>query len=103
MAKDIMGNGLAYDQDVDGKSIYILWIENKIAFSVVVDNADPELKIVITGNGKTLETNGRAGKGMHEVGGSDTSPGDLKDHIDGMSIQMYIYPRIMHFIAELYF
>ena len=79
-----------------------------------MDNEDPELKIVIgkpnflaaalAGDGATavIVTNGVAQKGLHEVGGTEDSPGDLKDHIDGVSVQKYVLPRVFRFMADLY-
>lgn len=119
MAKDMNGSGLVYKEDVGTWSVYQMWFEHRVVFEVTVDNADPELKIYVgkqsatwakvndvpavqATSGELIETKGRAAKGTHEVGGTPDSPGDLKDHIDGMSVQSYVYPRVMFLMAAVF-
>lgn len=104
MAKDMNGTGMAYKADNGTWSVYELWFENRVVFEVAVDNADPELKIWIgkPDDVNMIETKGRAAKGLHEVGGTSETPGDLKDHIDGMSVQSYVLPRALRFMVNLY-
>lgn len=98
------GNGLAYTSDRDNVSIYAMMMDHRVVFYVTVDNEDAELKIRVHTHDWNYgyETNGKAIKGVHEVGGTHDTPGDLKDHIDGMSIQNYVYPRLPIILANLY-
>jgi hypothetical protein len=113
------GEGIGYVGDVGTWSRYLVMIGNRAVLELSVDNADPELKIwvgrpgsrqaLLSGSeieqtmvGLPIETKGRAKRGPHEVGGSDTSPGDLKDHIDGMTVYSYVLPRLFRFMADIY-
>jgi hypothetical protein len=113
MAKDVNGTGMVYKADEGTWSVYELWYENRVVLEAAVDNADSELKIFVGYPGSSvaqaigtpdamIATNGIAKKGLHEVGGTEDSPGDLKDHIDGVSVQSYVLPRAIRFMADLY-
>lgn len=115
MAKNAEGHGLAYVADFGSWSVYNMWINDRVVFEVSVDNDDPTLAIHVAPKNTTHahvafitgmdehKTDGVAFKGTHEVGGTDTSPGDLKDHIDGMSIQKYVYLNLPMLIAKQLF
>jgi hypothetical protein len=107
MAK-IDGNGLAYWHDIpetilveDGvkettRSVYRMWCMDRVAFLVSVINDDPELIIYVglpdaEKTNAWLATDDRASRGLHEVGGTPESPGELKDHVDGMTLQRVVY------------
>lgn len=110
-------SGLRYQKDEGVWSVYVMELDGRPIFEVSVDNADPDL-IIYVGRvgarwaqvhevadadfGVSLETNGRAAKGMHEVGGSPETPGDIVDHIDGMSVQSYVYPRVARIMADIF-
>lgn len=109
------GNGLAYKGDVQSYSVYELFVEGMAVLEAAVDNTDTELKIFVGKQGATFaqvemgidgqltETTGRAVKGTHVIGGSeDTAPDALAEHIDGCSVQSYIYPRALRFVVQLH-
>ena len=74
MAKDIMGNGLEYFKDDDSKSIYTMWIENKIAFTVTVVQGfcgigQPEKEKLAKEMQKACGTGGTVKEGRIEIQG----------------------------------
>ena len=110
-------SGLRYQTDEGTWSVYVMEIGGRPVFEVSVDNEDSDLKIYVgkigarwaqineltdAGFGVSLETNGRAQRGTHEVGGTPEAPGELKDHIDGTSVQTYVYPRVARIMADLF-
>lgn len=109
------GSGLGYKGDIQTYSVYELHVDGKVVLEAAVDNSDPELKIFIGKHGATfaqvqvgetghlIETKGRAQKSIHEVGGADGEvPNGIHDHIDGTTIQTYVYPRAINFIVQLH-
>jgi len=119
VAKDGNGTGLVYRVDEKTWSVYDMWFEDRVIFEVAVNNTDPELKIYVgrlaatwamvhdldddeMSFGDLIETKGRAKRGTHEVGGTPVSPGEIKDHIDGATIQSYVYPRLLFLMAAVY-
>ncbi len=122
MAK-INGNGLAYREDVaeawlaEGsdslvettRSVYDMWIGDRRVFLVSVVNADPGLQIQI-GKPDALATHqwhlsdGQAVKGLHPVPAADGGevPDGLVEHVDGTSLQQYVYPRLPLILTKMY-
>jgi hypothetical protein len=110
----INGNGMKYVTDVNTTSTYEVYLDGRVIMEVGVDNTDPDLKIFIGKPGTYLQhsltgdasgwvvTQGTATKGVHEVGGSPSSPGTLKDHVDGMTLQMFVLPNALRLLADLY-
>ena len=109
------GNGLGYKGDVQTWSVYELHVDGIVVLEAAIDNDDSDLKIFVGKRGATFaqvqlgiegqltETKGRAVKGVHEVGGADGEvPDGLNLHIDGYTVQRYIYPRALHFVTQLY-
>jgi hypothetical protein len=120
MAK-INGNGLAYRSDVpekwvdeDGvkdttRSVYEMYVADRMVFLVSVVNADPDLQIQIgrpnaEATGKWHLSDGQAVKGLHEVPSDDGGevPSGLVEHVDGMSLQAYVYPRLPLILVRMY-
>lgn len=118
MAK-VNGNGLVYWRDMPGKmatengvadvirSVYQMWLDNRVAFLVSIANEDPNLRIWVGRpnafqTGDWMFTKGRTVKQLHEVGGTPESPGELKEHVDGAVIQQFIYPRLLELLVRLY-
>jgi hypothetical protein len=120
MAK-IDGNGLVYSNDVTEKlltdegvlsttrSVYTMWIANRIVFLVSVVNDDPLLLIQIgkpdaLTTGKWHITVGRAEKALHVIPASDGSevPDGFNEHVNGTTVQHYVYPRIALIITHMY-
>lgn len=96
------------DEYVDTtRSVYQMWVNDVVVFLVSVVNADPHLQIFI-GRPDAEDTGvwhgsvGQAFRGTHEVGGTPTSPGDLVEHVDGVSVQRYVYPRIPQILTHMY-
>lgn len=117
MAKDENGNGLAYEGDINGWSIYVMHLKGQAIFEASVNNNDPDLTIWVGKIGATFahiheldmgvpltETEGRAVKGVHAAkpAEGETVPSGLYDHIDGMSIQMYVYPTLPFILVDLF-
>lgn len=113
------GEGIGYVHDLTSWSIYEVHTGGRSILEISIDNDDPELiiyvgrpgarKADITDSvieqemvGLPVKTNGRAKKYEHEVGGTPESPGDLKVHIDGITVYRYILPRIVRFLADIY-
>lgn len=114
MAK-INGNGMAYKGDIQSYSVYELFVSDVVVLEAAIDNNDPELKIFVGKQGATFaqvtmglegqltETKGRAVKGTHVIGGDeDTAPDAVHEHIDGCSVQQYIYRRALNFVVDLH-
>jgi len=110
-------SGLRYQKDEGSWSVYLMDIDERPVFEVSIDNDDPDLTIYVgrvgarwalvhnisdTGYGVPLETNGHATKNTHEVGGTPESPGELKTHIDGVSVQSFVYPRVARILADIF-
>lgn len=96
------------DEYVDTtRSVYQMWVNDVVVFLVSVVNADPHLQIFI-GRPDAEDTGawhgsvGQAFKSTHEVGGTSTSPGDLVEHVDGVSVQRYVYPRTSQILTHMY-
>lgn len=125
MAKDDLGpgTGLAYRGDEKSWSIYQFYADDRNLLEVSVDNDDPDLKIYVGKTGATftrvwgidkqfagdvgdlIVTKGRAVRSVHVDGQpvtADQVPDGLHTHIDGRSIQTYVYPRLLFLIAEVY-
>lgn len=121
MAK-INGTGLAYRDDVTAvwvtdegdvltstRSVYQMWVANRLVFLVSVVNADPQLRIQL-GMPNAEDTNkwhvsvGQAKKSLHLLPASDGGniPDGLFEHIDGISVQRYIYPRVGQILVNMY-
>lgn len=120
MAK-INGTGLAYRSDVPDKwhdgddvvhttrSVYEMYVADRVVFLVSVVNADPFLQIQL---GKPdVETTcnwhftvGQAVKGLHPVSAADGGevPDGLDEHVDGTSLQAYVYPRLSLILTRMY-
>lgn len=115
------GNGMKYRNDIPSKrvtedgvvdstrSVYEMWLADRIVFLVSVDNDDPELRIQIGKpnadvTDKWHTSVGQAVKGLHTVPSSDESevPDGLHEHIDGTSVQAYVYPRVALILAHMY-
>lgn len=113
------GEGIGYIQDVGTWSVYHIMMKGREVLEISVDNEDPDLKIwvgrpgsreaAVTNSeillsmlGAPIVTKGRAKKELHEVGGSDTTPGELKDHIDGMTVYGYVITRLPVLMADVY-
>jgi hypothetical protein len=109
------GNGLAYKGDIQSFSVYELFVNGIVVLEAAIDNNDSDLKILIGKQGATFsqvqmgvegqltETKGRAVKNVHVIGGgNDTAPDAISEHIDGVSVQKYIYPRALRFVVELH-
>ena len=114
MAK-IKGNGMAYKGDIASYSVYELFVSDVVVLEAAIDNNDPELTIFIGKQGATFaqvtmgvegqltETKGRAVKNVHVIGGGeDTAPDAISEHIDGRSVQQYVYPRALNFVVDLH-
>lgn len=121
MAK-INGTGLAYRNDVTAewlddaaeiisttRSVYEMWIANRLVFLVSIVNSDPDLRIQLGKPDADVTTqwyisDGNAAKGTHEVPASDGGPvpDGLIEHIDGITLQQYIYPRTAHILTNMY-
>lgn len=118
----INGTGLTYRNDVkavwlddDGtpssttRSVYQMWIADRVVFLVSVLNADPFLQIQlgkpdVENGGKWYLSDGQAKRGLHVVPASDGGevPDGLLEHIDGISIQEYVYPRTLMILVKMY-
>lgn len=115
----IDGMGLTYRDDIpekwmtdDGavettRSVYEMWVADRIVFLVSVVHSDPGLYIQIGRRnvcvtGDWFISDGQAIILPHEVGGTPESPGDLVDCIDEMSIERYIYPIALIIVTCLY-
>lgn len=114
----IDGQGIKYREDLGDWSVYELHIDGRCVLEASVNNTDPKLTICVGKPGATwnvvhgaadlkitgplIETAGYATKGLHEVGGTPTSPGDIKDHIDGISIQNYVLTRVVRLLADVH-
>lgn len=113
------GKGIGYVGDQGTWSVYEVHLDGRAILEASVDNDDPDLAIwvgrpgaraalvskdVMTQHmtGLPIMTKGRAKKGIHEVGGTPESPGELKDHIDGAVVQMYLFPRLVRLMADIY-
>lgn len=115
MAK-IHGSGLAYLHDVkisdepgNTRSVYQMWMGDRVVFLVSVVNDDPELLIQIgrpdaETTGKWHVSTGHAGRGLHPIPSTDASevPDGLAEHVDGVSLQAYIYPRLPLILVNMY-
>ena len=120
MAK-IDGSGLVYRHDVPDKwtdddgvtdttrSVYEMWLIDRLVLLVSVVNADPFLQIQIgmpdaEDTGKWHLSDGRAVRAVHEVPASDGSdvPDGVVEHVNGLSVQRYIYPRLPIILTHLY-
>jgi hypothetical protein len=115
----VNGEGIGYVQDIDTWSVYQIWTDNRPILEMSVDNDDPDLKIFVGKPGSRLAavsedemsqlvvglpivTDGRAHKSTHEVGGTSNSPGELKDHIDGMTVYQYVVAHLVPIFADVY-
>lgn len=111
----VNGTGIKYREDLGSLSVYEVWLYDRIVIEAVVDNEDPELKIWVGKPGAALsahvvgmenaltETGGRAKKGMHVVGGGpETAPDGFHEHVDGITVQTYIAPRVARFVVDFY-
>jgi len=115
----VNGEGIGYVEDVKTWSVYHVVTGGRPILEISVNNEDPELKIWVgrpnsrradvendimslTMLGAPIVTKGVATSGTHEVGGSDVSPGELKDHIDGISVYQYVLPRLIWLLADVY-
>src|SRR5689334_23051160 len=119
MALDEHGNGLRYAENVGTFSVYEMFLNHRPAFEVVIDNDDPELVIhtARVGTGVALKegvpaksvlnvTKGRAKISLHE-GTSELIdgipvPSGVDVHINGRTVQRYVYPRTPFLLADLY-
>lgn len=117
----IHGNGLRYRSDVptlhvgeEGvtettRSVYEMLIANRIVFLVSVVNADPDLQIQIgkpdaDTTGKWHLSDGMAVKSLHPMPAADGGeiPDGLLEHVDGTTVQLYIYPRLPLILTHMY-
>jgi hypothetical protein len=115
----IHGNGLKYREDISAqwitpegvtettRSIYELWVADRIVALVSVVNTDPELRIQIgkpdadeTGDWHVSE--GRAEKNLHPIFDENGIPEGLHEHVDGVTVQRYVYPRMAAILANMY-
>ena len=124
MAK-VNGTGLAYRSDVADtwiagdvddmsvvnttRSIYEMWAANRIVFLVSVVNADPDLVIQLGKpdadvTGEWHLSRGKAAKAVHAVPAADGSdiPDGLDEHVDGITVQSYVYPRAALILTHMY-
>jgi hypothetical protein len=107
-------NGLKYFTDeVDiatqhTVSVYHMYIEGQLVFKVFVDNDEsadlpdgvdlPEgvtahpMVVMDAAGTKTLQTKGVAMRQLHVDG----------VHVDGMTVQSYVYPRLARLLVQLY-
>ena len=107
-------NGLKYfadEIDVTTQhtvSVYHMYVEGKLVFKVFVDNDEsadlpdslhfPEgvtahpMTIMDAAGTRTIKTNGVAMRQLHDDG----------VHIDGMTVQSYVYPRLARLLVQLY-
>lgn len=111
----IDGTGIKYREDLGSLSVYEVWMFDRLVIEVVVDNDDVDLKIWVGKPGAAVfahtvgldaamrETGGRAQKSMHIVGGGEgVAPDGVHEHIDGVTVQSYVAPRIARFVVEFY-
>ena len=104
-AGDIEGaNGHAfsrYTMTLDGKNVFDVLIDNYIAVPVPAEMGNAPagvtahtIVVVKPGQASGITTNGLAFRGLHNDG--------TGTHIDGRTVQNYIYPRAVHFLIQLY-
>lgn len=103
-----------YDENADGivdttRSVYEMRIAGRRVLLVSVVNADSSLLIQIgkPDAEKTYMwnvTTCSAAKGLHEISSSDGNvvPDGVANHIDGISVQNYIYPNILTILVQQY-
>lgn len=107
-------DGLTYSGDFDGAnghsySVYVMTLNGKNVFNVVIDNfaevpvpanmgtvpagiTAHTITVVKPGQVSGITTNGLAFRTPHPEG----------THIDGRSVQSFIYPRVVRFLIDLY-
>lgn len=120
MAKSAKGTGLVYRGDEGTWSVYEMWYENRVIFEASVCNTDPNLKIwvgqrgatwamvhdvaeCVTSCGALIATKGRAQRGIHTEGGVPGEvPDGLHEHVDGATMQSYVYPRLTFLLATIF-
>lgn len=117
----IEGNGLRYRNDVPAayldengvtettRSVYEMFLGGRIVFLVSVVNADPDLQIQIgkpdaDTTGKWHLSDGMAAKSLHPVPAADGGeiPDGFIEHVDGITVQQYIYPRLPLILTRMY-
>lgn len=114
------GYGLVYRGDEESWSVYEMYLDDRVIFEASVNNEDPELVIHVGRRGATfgqvwsidksisnfgdlVPTKGRAKRVTHVVGGSeDQAPDGVHDHIDGFTLQTYVYPRALFLMAAIF-
>lgn len=121
MAK-IDGTGMVYRNDVPAKwisddntmvsttrSVYEMWVADRLVFLASTINADPFLQIQlgkpdVENSGTWYLSDGQARKSMHIAPSTDGSevPDGFDEHIDGISMQEYVYPRILLILVKMY-
>lgn len=117
----IDGTGMKYRGDVPARwlsdsgvtdttrSVYEMWVGHRLVFLVSVVNDDPALGIQ-TGKPDADVTNqwyysdGQAYKSLHELPatGEDDIPDGLVEHVDGVSLQQYVYTRLPLILVKMY-
>lgn len=120
MAKNMKGTGMVYRGDEKTWSVYDMHLDGRVIFEAAIDNTDPELKIYVgrcgatfgkvweidksvTDFGDLTVTKGRAKRSVHPVGGAPGQvPDGLHDHIDGATVQSYVYPRLTFLLAAIF-
>jgi hypothetical protein len=123
MALNKYGDGLKYREDIGTLSIYEQFLNHRPVFEVVVDNEDDMLAIYVGKPGSAafvaddntdetrgemlIKTKGFANATLHEnpdgtEDENDWFPNGITVHVNGRTVQRYVYPRVAHLLADLF-
>lgn len=118
----IDGNGLKYRGDTptmwvtdafenveSTRSTYEMWLAGRLVLLASVVNGDPKLTIQLglpdaDVTDKWHLSEGHAIKGIHSVPAKDGGdvPDGLSEHVDGVSVQAYVYPMLPLILVKMY-
>jgi len=123
MALSKHGDGLRYREDLGTLSVYEQFLNHRPVFEVVVDNEDDMLTIYVGKPGSAavvaedntdevrgemlIKTKGFAAATLHEdpdgaEDADDWIPNGVSVHVNGRTVQRYVYPRVAHLLADLF-
>lgn len=105
MAKNANGDGMAYEGDSIGVSLYRMFLRDQIVFRVTVDTNDSKLPVrvhsVSSTNMVELVESARMSLFSYKNGPGEADV-EVKEHVDSGHLQALVYSELPWLLAKLY-